>query len=124
MSDQLTLLGDPLSDPDEQTIGKFHGPAAGAPETERLSALGQWPKTGTDRRRVLDFIGGRGDHGSTDEEASIEIPMRLYTAAPRRNELVNGGWVEDSGRRRNTTTGTSATVWVLTEAGRAEWMPF
>lgn len=121
-AEQLSF-DDALPNPDRVTIGAFHGPAAGAPETERRAALEVYPRTGTCRRRVLDAIALASERGMTDEELSLELRMRLYTAAPRRNELLNDGWIEDSGARRPTTTGARATVWVLTAAGRAQWRP-
>ena len=110
----------PLPDPSTDRIGKHHGPQAGAPITERIAAVLITPKSGTDRMRVLRFIAGRGEEGATDEEVSLSLHMRLYTAAPRRNELKNDGWVVDSGRGRRTTTGTPATVWVLSEDGQRQ----
>jgi hypothetical protein len=110
-----------LPTPDDARLGFFHAPESKAPETERKAAIAVYPRTGTARRRVLDHIAAAGEHGSTDEEASLALQMRLYTAAPRRKELVDDGWVEDSGKRRPTATGTDAAVWVLTEQGRREW---
>jgi hypothetical protein len=118
--EQLTF---PLPSPDDDRIGAFHGPAAASPETERRAAIEVYPRSGTARRRVLDYIAASGDRGATDEEISLALRMRLYTAAPRRNELLRDGWVEDSDRRRRTTTGARAAVWVLTSAGRAQWSP-
>lgn len=116
--EQIALL-----DPDAPGIGAFHAPDSGAPDTERLAAVAQYPKVGTDRRRVLDHIAATGSRGSIDEETSEALQMRLYTAAPRRTELVEMGWVVDSGTRRQTTTGALAAVWVLSESGRAAWQP-
>ena len=118
---QESLFDAPLPVPDAPTIGKFHGPDAGAPDTEREAAISVYPRTGTGRRRVLDYLYGSGSHGATDEEISVALGLRLYTAAPRRNELRDLGWIEDSGRRRETTTGARAAVWVMTAAGRAQW---
>lgn len=109
-----------LGDPTASRPGARH---AAAGDTERASSLAQAPKSGTDRRRVLDHLASTGDTGATDEEISIALEMRLYTAAPRRTELVSAGWVEDSGRRRPTTTGSPAAVWVLTPLARATWRP-
>jgi hypothetical protein len=117
-------MSEPLPDPGADDIGRFHGPAAGAPETERLAALRVYPHTGTSRRRVLDFLGECGATGATDEEVGIALRMRWRSVAPRRNELMNGGWVEDSGLRRPTESGASATVWRLTKRGRREWRWF
>lgn len=104
-----------LSDPDEQTVGKHH---ADAGTTERLSAKLQFPKSGIDRRTVLDYVASCGDAGATDDEIASATGLLRYTAAPRRNELLNGGWVMDSGRRRSTNTRSPANVWVLTAAAR------
>lgn len=107
-----------LSDPTANTIGAFHAGSSGAPDTERLAALAVFPRSGTSRERVLLFIAQRGKTGATDEEISEGLSMRLYTAAPRRHELVEGGWVTDSGIRRPTSTGTDAAVWMLTPRAR------
>jgi hypothetical protein len=109
-----------LPNPDENRIGKFHGPDSGAPRTEREAAILAYPNSGTARRRVLDHIAASAS-GATDEEISLALDMRLYTAAPRRNELLNDGWICDSGKTRPTTTGTRAVVWVLTQKGREQW---
>lgn len=113
-------LDDVLPDPGRNEIGKFHGPGAGAPSTEREAAIEQYPRSGTARRRVLDYIASAGDDGATDEEAALALDMRLYTAAPRRNELLNTGWIYDTGRSRRTTTGSKAVVWALTSTGRRQ----
>jgi hypothetical protein len=118
-AEQLELL----PNPDADDLGAFHGPQAGAPETERLAAIAVYPRTGTSRRRVLDAIRAAGDAGRTDEELSIELRLRWRSTAPRRNELLNGGWIVDSHRRRRTTSGATAAVWVLSEAGRRQWRP-
>lgn len=109
-----------LPDPGRTEIGAFHAPESGAPETEREAAIMAYPSSGTKRKAVLDFLVERGDQGATDEEVSIALDMRLYTAAPRRNELLRDGWIVDSGRRRRTTTGSPAAVWILSAAGRRE----
>jgi hypothetical protein len=119
---QLPLAG-MLPSPDDNRVGFYHGPQSGAPPTERLAAAMIFPRSGSKRRQVLDFIARSGDDGATDEEVSLATGMRLYTAAPRRFELVEDGWLEDSGRTRLTTTHSPATVWVLTAVGRAQWQP-
>lgn len=113
---------EPLPDPSRNTVGAFHGAASDAPETEREAAKLAFPRTGSDRLRVLVLLLDRGDRGATDEEIAEELGLRLYTAAPRRNELKRDGWVEASGDKRPTTTGTPATVWVVTARGRGQAM--
>lgn len=53
--------------------------------------------------------------GTGPEPGHIERP----SAGNRRGELVTGGWVIDSGRRRPTRSGQPAVVWVLSAEGRA-----
>lgn len=101
-----------LSDPAANTRGAMH---ANAQPTEREAALRVMPKTGTQRMAVLDAIATAGDYGLTDPEIAEATGFYLYSAAPRRNELLRGGWVEDSGIRRGTGRGGSAIAWRITE---------
>ena len=55
---------------------------------------------------------------ATDEQIALATGLLQYTASPRRNELVQGGWVEDSGKRGVTASGSPAIAWTLT--ARAE----
>jgi len=116
MSDdgQLELL----PDPDRDELGGFHGPDAGAPETERLGAIDVYPRSGTQRRRVLEAIADAGEAGRTDDELMLEL--EICRAAARRNELLNLGWLEDSGRRRRTSVNGTAAAWRLSGRGRAQ----
>lgn len=97
---------DPTTD---DRIGAFHRDAA---DTERDAAVSQYPKIGGDRRRVLEFIASCGAHGATDDEVAAGTGLYLYTAAPRRVELVNAGLVVRSGERRQTPRKRRAIVWV------------
>jgi hypothetical protein len=120
MSGQPSLFDPPkagvgLSDPGARTRGRTH--RAGR-DTERAAAELIEPKTGTQRAAVLAAIAAAPD-GLTDEQIADTTGLYLYSAAPRRTELVKGGWVHDSGERRTTSRGTPAVVWVLTAAGRA-----
>lgn len=113
---------EPLSDPDKKDIGKFHAPTSDAPDTERLAALSVYPRSGTQRRAVLDAIASAGERGLIDEEIAERLGMLANTERPRRVELEQGGWVVNSGRTRKTAaSGTEAAVWVLSAQGRAEW---
>lgn len=116
MSEQLSLM-----DPDANEIGKFQ--RSGAAVTQRLAALSIYPHTGTDRRRVLDFVASRGEWGATDDEMQQALRMNPSTQRPRRVELRDGGWIEQSGRKRRTLSRRAAVVWVLTARGRAAWSP-
>lgn len=52
--------------------------------------------------------------GMTDEELERVLDLRHQTASARRRELVLMGRVKDTGRRRTTTSGRTATVWEAT----------
>lgn len=108
-----------LPDPGENRIGKFSDPEkSGAPVTQRKAAILVYPRTGTYRNGVLSAVATAPD-GRTDEELYEVTGWDENTVRPRRNELMNGGWIEDSGRARKTPSGKDAVVWVLTESGRA-----
>lgn len=62
------------------------------------------------RAKVLAYLQSRKD-GATDEEIGAALHMAGNTARPRRIELVQRGLVRDSGRKRATASGRSATAW-------------
>lgn len=91
-----------------------------AAETARLAALKNAPASGTQRHRVLRALTGLSPDktvGLTDDELSQLLAMSPNTLRPRRVELVEGGWVEDSGLRRNNQYGNTCIVWRCTEKG-------
>ena len=51
--------------------------------------------------------------GCTDEELTIKSGLRSDTERARRNELTAIGLVADSGRRRRTSAGRLAVVWIV-----------
>lgn len=108
----------PLADPGVDTIGKFHGDPQ---VTEIAAALRALPRTGSQRRLVLDGVGAAGERGLTDEEIAVVEGVADTAHRTRRNELVKGGWVRDSGRTRKTDSGSDSIVWVLTDQGRDRW---
>lgn len=63
------------------------------------------------RAKVFTYL---KDHpgGLTDEEGINGLQMNPSTYRPRRIELQRLGMVVDSGRRRETNSGRSATVWM------------
>lgn len=87
---------------------------ADAPDTSIIAAADVLPRTGTQRRRVYDFIRRQAEHGATDEEIQEALRMGGNTERPRRVELVRDGLVVDSERRR-THGGRPAIVWVAVE---------
>jgi hypothetical protein len=67
----------------------------------------------TKRAQVLEYLQGRGLDGSTDYEVEQALRMPHQSASARRRELVLSGAVKDSGRRRETRGGFTATVWIV-----------
>ena len=115
-SDQLEL---PLSDPSKDDIGKFQRPGDAA-VTQRLAAVEAFTLTGKARRRVLHVI-ARSTSGLTDEQIQMALEMNPSTQRPRRVELVEGGWIEDSGEKRRTRSGRRAVIWTMTDRGREHY---
>ena len=77
--------------------------AAESISTKRLGDL---------HRSVWKHINSVG--GATDEEATEALALRPNTYRPRRVELMEQGYVKDSGQRRHTASGRSAVVWIAT----------
>jgi hypothetical protein len=67
------------------------------------------------RARIFVHVLSKRDLGSTLEEIVIELGIAISSASPRRLELERAGWLEASGKRRLTTSGRGAMVWVVPE---------
>jgi hypothetical protein len=105
-----------LPDPTTNLTGAAHEHST---DTERAAAALIAPRSGTGRLRVLTIIAESGP--LSDWEIAQLLGMRLYTAAPRRGELLRSGWIEDSGERHPTDSGTKAIAWRLSDRGREAW---
>jgi hypothetical protein len=112
--EQLRAATSQIELPNKNTRGQHHTRAS---STERAAAMAVMPRSGTQRMTVLQAIADSPD-GLTDPEVSRKTGIYLYSAAPRRCELLDGGWVTDSGKRRSTGHGGEAIVWVATEKTR------
>lgn len=102
---------EPVS-PAENAPGKAHRTAR---DTERKAAREIAPRTGTSRAKVLFSIDALPQ---TDDELQRRLSMNPNTQRPRRVELVEGGYIEDSGERRKTASNSDAIVWQVTASGR------
>ncbi|NBP70630.1 MAG: hypothetical protein EBR30_22115 [Cytophagia bacterium] len=105
------------------SLKDIHAPRPGRSRnrqpSERAAAMMQFPKSGTARASVLSaFIADRreGGDGLIDEDVAARLDMNLYTAAPRRTELVNDGWLQASGRFGRTKMNSESIKWELTPA--------
>lgn len=114
--DRLRAGLNAVSLPDRNRPGQYHAKAS---DTERNAAFAVMPRTGTQRIKVLRAIINSPD-GLTDAEVSDQTGIYLYSAAPRRNELLIGGWVRDSGHTRATGNGGDGIVWVATDKAIAQ----
>ncbi len=70
-------------------------------------------------------IADSGSNGATDNELSdlLQAPGGQNNIRPRRGELVDAGYVADSGQKRRTGSGSQATVWRLSSAVRTSLTP-
>jgi len=106
---QLTLL-DRIDDP--QHVGYV-----GGSDTSKAAAVDVAPLTGAMRIKVYEWASGnpyRVAYGFTADEAEINLEMKHQTCSARIRELVQLGFIVDSGRRRDTSSGRPARVYVLT----------
>jgi hypothetical protein len=90
------------TDPDTSYLAAHHGKVRGDYRKRQ-------------RFNVYLAICQAGSHGATDEENALYLGYRLSSADKRRGELVKVGLVVDSGRRRKTTSGCWAIVWIAVE---------
>lgn len=82
-------------------------------DTSLKAAVSVIGNAATLRRKVYEAIHRAGPYGMTDEELQISLAMNPSTERPRRVELVESKAVVDSNRRRQTTSGRQAVVWVV-----------
>lgn len=86
-------------------------------DTPNAAASNVFLKTGQARRRVLEAL-VYVLKTATDEELQDWLCMSQNTQRPRRVELVQLGYVEDSGERRKVKSGSNAVLWRATQLGR------
>jgi hypothetical protein len=102
------------SHPGEATLGRMH---IGASGTEVSAAVMAFPRTGTQRLAILRYV--HGSHSGLTDEEIARMPGIADTAhRTRRRELVDGGWIVDSGVTRKTRSGADSVVWVTTEKAK------
>jgi len=64
------------------------------------------------QRLVLDHVRGTHRHGSTCDEAEVELDLSHQTCSARFYDLHRKDLIRDSGERRLTRSGRTAIVWV------------
>ncbi len=113
------------TDSDERKAGKEMAAKKRKPARKRQLGLFP-PSNGTDTsdaagasivdglprlRRIVFVAIKKSAAGLTDDQVEELTGMKHQTVSARRNELMNAGYIEDTGRRRDTRSGRSATVW-------------
>lgn len=81
-------------------------------DTSMLAAESLHDLGGRLRFEVYSFITQCGWTGATCDEIEQALNMKHQTASARVNELMNGGHIQNSGRKRSTSSGRAAIVWV------------
>jgi hypothetical protein len=89
--------------------------------TSAAAAVEALPRSGSQRDKVWQVIRAAGPAGLTDQDIARDLGMAENSTRPRRLELSNPPrpnmprLVVDSGRTKETSTGSHATVWVAIE---------
>ena len=92
--------------------GGWRRPPHNGTETSKAAADAIVGDSRTLRARVFGFLIERGVDGATDEEIQHALGMACQTETPRRRELVKMHLVRDSERKRKTSSGRRAKVWI------------
>lgn len=101
-----------LSDPE----GNHPGFAPKGRATSSAAALRVAPRSGTQRRKILDYVVAH--EPCTDEAIQEALGLSGNTERPRRVELVEGGWLTEYGQLGKTGSGAKAILWALTSEAR------
>jgi hypothetical protein len=114
---QDVLFGDlrdrPLADPATARMGPFQRHS----ETSRQAAIDNFPRSGSQRRFVLDAIVAAGVVGLTREQIG-DLGLTAGSVSPRVVELIRAGWIEETGTTRTTRQGSAAKVLTITRRAR------
>lgn len=102
---------------DENVVGLVQ---KDGPTTSKEAAVAVFPRSGTQRHRVLQAL-AMSTFGLTDEDIEDITGLDYNSSGPRRRELVNAGWVKDSGEVRKSGKGVNQVVWKITTEGLKEW---
>lgn len=85
-------------------------------EASRKAAIDNYPRSGSQRYRVLAQIVHTG--GRIRDQLAVELDMPTQSCTARVTELIEGGWAEETAEHRRTRNGSEAAVVVATEKGR------
>ena len=91
--------------------------AKNARQTSREAAERAYPKSGTMRLRVYEYIIRQGLKGATDQEIQRNLNLSGDTVRPSRITLFQDGFIIDSGERRKNANGNDCIVWRSVDEG-------
>jgi hypothetical protein len=80
------------------------------PDTSHHAKIDARLTAGAIRTKIYDLILASEDGMTVDEIRQVMPPMAASTLSARASDLIRDGWLEDSGRRRKTRTGSSARI--------------
>jgi hypothetical protein len=85
--------------------------------TSRKAALAAYPRSGTQRHRILVALTGRP---MTRDDLEVALKLGGSSVHPRVLELIEGGWVEEMSETRKTRRGQDALLLKPTQKGYHE----
>ena len=91
--------------------------ATKARETSRIAAERVYPKSGSIRLSVYEYLIRQGLRGATDQEMQSNLNLSGDTIRPTRMTLLKDGFIIDSGETRNNLNGNPCVVWRAIDAG-------
>ena len=91
--------------------------ATKARETSRIAAERIYPKTGSIRLSVYEYLIRQGLRGATDQEMQSNLNLSGDTIRPTRMTLLKDGFIIDSGETRNNLNGNPCVVWRAIDTG-------
>ena len=84
-------------------------------DTSRAAAKGIAPSASALRLQILEWIRDLGAWGATSDEIERMYDLKHQTCSARLSELKKSGELIDSGKRRETRSGSKAAVLVCKE---------
>ena len=91
--------------------------ATKARETSRIAAERVYPKSGSIRLSVYEYLIRQGLRGATDQEMQSNLNLSGDTIRPTRMTLLKDGYIIDSGKTRNNLNGNPCVVWRAIDTG-------
>jgi hypothetical protein len=80
------------------------------PDTSHHAKIDARLTAGAIRTKIYELVLASEDGMTVDEIRQVMPPMAASTLSARASDLIRDGWLEDSGRRRATRTGSTARI--------------